>query len=274
VMFVGLNHDTLMNLRSRRRYERSVLGDDHLALRPGAGALTEDQARARSFSNIGFLKQSGGIHSKKLLRSISTSQISNLPNYNLRGFDALFAASGSLQVVEINTNFIRRRSYKMSSNPNSHINKNPALQRYYHSFESRIGYKLFLRDTRHFGYYVPGTYWPFPIDGALRAMEDHLFRSLKLKTGAEVLDAGCGVGHVAIRFAQKGLHVQGIDVVDHHIQKAQRSKYISNISPTKTSDIEHGKWVLLIRNNDNIGFGATFLMWLCLKKRVADIDIL
>lgn len=156
------------------------------------------------------MKQSGGIHSKELLRSITTSKIGNLFTYNLRGSDALFAANGSLQVVEINLNLIRRRSFKMSSNRNSQINNNPALQSYYHSFESRIGYKLFLGDTRHFGYYVPGTYWPFPIDGALRAMEDHLFRSLKLKTGAEVLDAGCGVGHVAIRFAQKVYAFRGL----------------------------------------------------------------
>jgi ubiquinone/menaquinone biosynthesis C-methylase UbiE len=54
-------------------------------------------------------------------------------------------------------------------------------------------------------------------------MEDHLFDTLKLKSGAEVLDAGCGVGHVAIHMAQKGLRVQGIDVVDHHISKARRN---------------------------------------------------
>ena len=118
----------------------------------------------------------------------------------------------------------------MSSALEPKFNYNPTLQTYYHSLESRIGYKLFLRDTRHFGYYDSGTYWPFPIDGALRAMEDHLFRSLQLKSGAKVLDAGCGVGHVAIRFALKGLQVEGIDIVDHHVQKAQRSKHIPRFS--------------------------------------------
>lgn len=153
----------------------------------------------------------------------------------------------------------------MSSDPKSQINNNPALQRYYHSFESRIGYKLFLGDTRHFGYYLPGTYWPFPIDGALRAMEDHLFHSLKLNIGAEVLDAGCGVGHVAIRFAQKGLRVQGIDVVDHHIQKAQRSKHISRHVSFNHPIWEIGKWVLLNWKNENIDLRATFFLLLCLK---------
>ena len=103
------------------------------------------------------------------------------------------------------------------------INPNPSLQRYYASLESRIGYRLFLGGTRHFGYYDADTYWPFPINGALRAMEDHLFRSLRLEGGAEVLDAGCGVGHVAMHMARKGLRVQGIDVVDRHLQEAQRN---------------------------------------------------
>ena len=80
-----------------------------------------------------------------------------------------------------------------------------------------------LRDTRHFGYYHRDTYWAFPINGALRAMEDHLFNSLRLGSDAQVLDAGCGIGHVAFHMARKGLRVQGIDVVDHHIQKAHRN---------------------------------------------------
>ncbi|KAJ9637302.1 hypothetical protein H2201_001700 [Coniosporium apollinis] len=53
-------------------------------------------------------------------------------------------------------------------------------------------------------------------------MEDHLVETLNLPAGAKVLDAGCGVGHVAMHLARKGLRVQGIDVVDRHIQKAQR----------------------------------------------------
>ncbi|KAK9372071.1 S-adenosyl-L-methionine-dependent methyltransferase [Lipomyces chichibuensis] len=98
-----------------------------------------------------------------------------------------------------------------------------AVQNYYSTLESRLGYRLVLGGTRHFGYYDVDTYWPFPIDGALRAMEDRLFDSLGLKSGAKVLDAGCGVGHVAINMARRGLRVQGIDVVNHHIQKAQRN---------------------------------------------------
>jgi sterol 24-C-methyltransferase len=102
------------------------------------------------------------------------------------------------------------------------LDTNQSLQRYYASFESRIRYRVFLGGTRHFGYYEPGTKWPFPMNGALRRMEDHLFDSLKLRPGAEVLDAGCGVGHVAMRLARKGLLVHGIDIVRNHIQWARR----------------------------------------------------
>lgn len=77
------------------------------------------------------------------------------------------------------------------SNPT--INNNKPLQDYYHSLESRIGYRLVLGGTRHFGYYEPGTKWPFPVSKALRAMEDHLISNLDLETGSKIMDAGCGL---------------------------------------------------------------------------------
>ena len=99
-----------------------------------------------------------------------------------------------------------------------------------------------LGGTRHFGYYKTDTYWPFPITKALRAMEDHLFETLGLEKGAQVLDAGCGVGHVAIHLAQKGLRVQGIDVVDRHIQKAQqniKAADLDNVVAVRMMDYHH-----------------------------------
>lgn len=73
------------------------------------------------------------------------------------------------------------------------------------------------------GYYDHDTYWPFPISKALRAMENRLFQSLGLSAGQQVLDAGCGFGHVAIHLARKGLRIQGVDVVDRHVAKAQEN---------------------------------------------------
>lgn len=111
----------------------------------------------------------------------------------------------------------------MSVNANPNVRQNPSLQRYYSSLESRIGYRFFLGGTRHFGFYSPGTKWPFPINDALRRMEDHLFDSLQLQPGSKVLDAGCGVGHVAMHLARKGLQIQGIDFMPSHVKWARQN---------------------------------------------------
>jgi sterol 24-C-methyltransferase len=97
------------------------------------------------------------------------------------------------------------------------------LQKYYASFESRLGYNIFLGGTRHFGYYNSAKSSPFPIASALRRMEQRLVDALALEKGAKVLDAGCGVGHVAIYFADRGLRVLGIDIVEKHLEKARRN---------------------------------------------------
>lgn len=114
------------------------------------------------------------------------------------------------------------------------INPNRSLQNYYASLESRIGYRLVLGGTRHFGYWEKDTLWPFPINKALRAMEDHLFDSLHLDKGSLVLDAGCGVGHVAIHMAKRGLRVSCIDVVDRHISRARRNFHANGFDGTIT----------------------------------------
>jgi sterol 24-C-methyltransferase len=101
---------------------------------------------------------------------------------------------------------------------------NPAsstIQAYYDSLESRIGYLIFLGGTRHFGYYSSETSWPWPVTGALRKMEAKLLAALRCAEGAKVLDAGCGVGHVALYMAQNGgFHVDCIELTPHHVKKA------------------------------------------------------
>lgn len=124
------------------------------------------------------------------------------------------------------------------------IDNNPQLQSYYHSLETRIGYHLVLGGARHFGYYEHDTYWPFPFGRALRAMEDKLASLLGLGRGAQVLDAGCGDGHVAMRLASKhGYNVQAIDVVDHHVFKARRNVKRAGLSEdqvkVRTMDYHH-----------------------------------
>lgn len=125
------------------------------------------------------------------------------------------------------------KSHSIPATPSSKsppIASNPSLQSYYSTLESRVGYWLLLGNTRHFGYYEPGTWWPFPLTRALQAMEEQLYLSLSLPAGASVLDAGCGAGRVAIYLAKRGgLNVQGIDVVERHVELAQR--YIAAQAP-------------------------------------------
>ncbi len=66
---------------------------------------------------------------------------------------------------------------------------------YYRSWESILGYR-FLRGVKHFGYY-PKDSEKLSMAAAQQLMEDQLGEKLALPTGALVLDAGCGEGHVA-----------------------------------------------------------------------------
>ena len=112
----------------------------------------------------------------------------------------------------------------MSEEKERLLTHSSTLQRYYYSLESRIGYRLFLNGTRHFGYYPTSTSFPIPLTPALRAMEDQLYAGLKCHQGSKVLDAGCGVGHVALHMAEKGdYEIECIDIVEHHVVKAKRN---------------------------------------------------
>ncbi|KAK4041491.1 S-adenosyl-L-methionine-dependent methyltransferase [Parachaetomium inaequale] len=111
------------------------------------------------------------------------------------------------------------------------VEPDPLLISYYESLESRLGYRLVLGGTRHFGYYEKGTYWPFPLGKALRAMEEKLFLALDLPSGSQVFDAGCGVAHVALYMARRGLRVTAIDLIDHHIVKAKRNIARAKLPP-------------------------------------------
>ncbi|KAL0931224.1 uncharacterized protein CTRU02_213959 [Colletotrichum truncatum] len=104
------------------------------------------------------------------------------------------------------------------------INSNPGLQSYYASLESRIGYRLVLGGTRHFGYWDHDTYFPFPLSRGLRRMEDKMAEVLNLPKGSTVLDAGCGYGHVALHLAREhGLKIEAFDVVQRHVDRARKT---------------------------------------------------
>lgn len=70
-----------------------------------------------------------------------------------------------------------------------------------------------------------------------------MFERLNLPPGSHVLDAGCGVGHVALYMAARGLQMTGIDIMDHHLEKARRniakSGHLKDKITTKKMDYHH-----------------------------------
>lgn len=97
-----------------------------------------------------------------------------------------------------------------------------AIVRYYSRAESSLGYRLFLGGARHMCYYPPGLR-SWNLRRALREMEDLVGDRLDLPAGSKVLDAGCGLGHVARRLAENfDLDVTGIDLLSSHVTVARR----------------------------------------------------
>ncbi|MGH3390588.1 MAG: class I SAM-dependent methyltransferase [Actinomadura sp.] len=93
---------------------------------------------------------------------------------------------------------------------------------YYSKRESRLGYRVFLRGRKHFGYYPEGRE-NISMTFAQKLMEDRMGIALNLPDGALVLDAGCGEGHTAMRLAERfGLQVEGIDLLDFNIARGRQ----------------------------------------------------
>jgi len=99
---------------------------------------------------------------------------------------------------------------------------------YYNTLESRLGYIYWLKETKHFGFYPKGKE-NISMREAQRLMEDKLGETLDLKTEARILDAGCGMGNVALYLAKKfSWNIEGIDILDWNIEKAgKKSMYLS-----------------------------------------------
>lgn len=92
---------------------------------------------------------------------------------------------------------------------------------YFNNLESRLGYALLLKGTKHFGYYPKGKEY-LSISSAQRLMEDKLAESLNLKKDSHVLDAGCGEGFAASHLAKEyGLRVTGVDLLDWAIKNGR-----------------------------------------------------
>lgn len=56
---------------------------------------------------------------------------------------------------------------------------------------------------------------------------------LDLPSGSQILDAGCGVGHVARFMAQNGMRMLGIDIIDWAIEDARAAAREAGLSTTQ-----------------------------------------
>lgn len=108
------------------------------------------------------------------------------------------------------------------------MSKNPVIN-YYHSTESRLGYRL-LKGVKHFGYYPEGKE-DMPMLEAQILMNEQLARKLALEAGSRVLDAGCGEGSVAIYLAEHHeLKLEAIDLLDFNVANAKANAIKQNQS--------------------------------------------
>lgn len=77
-------------------------------------------------------------------------------------------------------------------------------------------------------------------------MEQQLYQTLDLTNGGKVLDGGAGNGDVAIFMAKKGLSIQGIDLLQIHVNRAQENFNRNGIQ----ASVEQGRYERLrLKNN-------------------------
>lgn len=103
---------------------------------------------------------------------------------------------------------------------NSHKQSIQKVINYFNTAESRLGYTLLLKGTKHFGYY-PKSQSSISMAQAQLLMEDKLAKRLNLPQNSLVLDAGCGEGNVAIHLAKDyGFRIKGVDLLNFAIKRA------------------------------------------------------
>ena len=142
----------------------------------------------------------------------------------------------------------------------------PRLARYYDLLESRLGYKILLGGTRHFGYYYSEHEWPWPVTPALRRMEEKLYDTLNLPNGGKVLDCGCGSGYVNRFMAQNGLRVEAFNFIGRHVKTAKKviaPAGLSDVVTIRQADHHHLEFL------DEASFDGLSTVWFSLSMLIA-----
>ena len=95
------------------------------------------------------------------------------------------------------------------------------VKAYYNTRESKLGYILFLRGAKHFGFYEEGDKM-HQVSKSLRKMERKIGAALNLPAQSKVLDAGSGMGAVSRNLAcWFHYDITGIDILDFNLLKAR-----------------------------------------------------
>lgn len=96
------------------------------------------------------------------------------------------------------------------------------VKAYYNTKESKLGYILFLKGAKHFGYYDNGDKM-YQISKSLRKMERKIGEALNLPAKSKVLDAGSGMGTVSRNLARWFQYdITGIDILDFNLAAARK----------------------------------------------------
>ena len=88
--------------------------------------------------------------------------------------------------------------------------------------------KLFVRDYYDY-FYVGGARGVFTEEERERRTDEQtefIVRALELPAGARVLDLCCGWGRHAVRLAQRGYWVAGLDLSAYHLRLAQAASSV------------------------------------------------
>ena len=136
---------------------------------------------------------------------------------------------------------------------------------------SKLGYNLLLGGAKHFGFHPNGI--KVSERRAITLMQDIVAEKLKLKTGMNVLDAGCGQGVVATYLAKKySCKINGITIVPFEIDcanKISKKRKISHL--TNFSLMDYSKMSFPDNHFDAIFTLETLSHALYLEKTLREI---
>jgi len=101
------------------------------------------------------------------------------------------------------------------------MNNTTQVIKYFSKLESRWGYNLIMKGSKHFGFY-PDDNKNITEQAAQILMQELIAQKLKLTKNKKVLDAGCGQGVTSLYLAQKyHCKITGISIIPFEIKIAR-----------------------------------------------------